>query len=191
MTSPDERKELLWDVYVANSDDIHLVAAPDEDAARGVARRILRKGVTDYSVIRSMPWETGPAHFTWQESDGRIGAEPSETDKLRPRISALEAKLKSERERADRAEAEIARLKERVKWQPIETAPRDGTWFLCYDPSRLGGDFIQCAKWIYADDDGEGPDTIGGLWVAEGREKGSATHWTPLPALLAQPNKEG
>jgi hypothetical protein len=112
MTSPNEieKKALFYDVYVANSDDIHLVAAPDEDAARGVARRILRKGVTDYSVIRSEPWETGPAHFTWQESDGRIEAEVSETDKLRARISALEAKLEEAEGRIVRAMNEARSL---------------------------------------------------------------------------------
>lgn len=68
------------------------------------------------------------------------------------------------------------------EWQPIETAPRDGTWILicqygCSEPSRLVASF----------DDGWGAD---GWWLCcDGKNpelplRGpEPTHWMPLPKL--------
>ena len=58
-----------------------------------------------------------------------------------------------------------------MEWQPIETAPKDGTAILAWD-----GICIECIKFR------------GGLWVTtwehdeEYSELGGPTHWMPLPA---------
>lgn len=78
-------------------------------------------------------------------------------------------------------------------WQPIETAPRDGTEILLCrsvdaDGKRIEGEhwglFVQVASWW----SGEGED---GEWVvycslsAEPRLHFEPTHWMPLPELPA------
>lgn len=66
-----------------------------------------------------------------------------------------------------------------MTWQPIETAPKDGTWVLLYDPScdiSRGG---RIGVGSYEDDFGDGS------WIFD--DTGSIpwepfpTHWMPLP----------
>ena len=65
-----------------------------------------------------------------------------------------------------------------MKWQPIETAPRDGTEFLAFKPSSFGPIIVVC-EWLdedHPDYDGETPHVtwdFSGFW--------DATHWMPLP----------
>lgn len=62
------------------------------------------------------------------------------------------------------------------KWQPIETAPKDGTDVLLYEPSNLGSE-------IYSGHYG-GFLGRGGYWgclTCEGRCDMHPTHWKPLP----------
>jgi hypothetical protein len=66
--------------------------------------------------------------------------------------------------------------KGRAMWQPIDTAPKDGTWVLLYWPMTrtnvvVGGHFY-CAR------DGEE------MWWSLPRVESSKepTHWMPLPA---------
>ncbi len=52
-------------------------------------------------------------------------------------------------------------------WQPIETAPRDGTAVLTW--TRIDGIVIACC--------------FGGMWMGEGLfAQFLPTHWQPLPA---------
>ena len=55
------------------------------------------------------------------------------------------------------------------EWQPIETAPKDGTYVLLYEPRNDDHDyeigFFECSEWF-------GPDHIYTI---------DATHWMPLP----------
>jgi len=56
-----------------------------------------------------------------------------------------------------------------MTWQPIETAPKDGTSVLVYDEG-----IIVISHWI-----GESDDMLG--WWDNGIMDPSPTHWMPLP----------
>ena len=73
-------------------------------------------------------------------------------------------------------------------WQPIETAPKDGTWILVYEPHNYEPE-VHIVRW--AESDGW-PN--GKTWLTEeygggpdGHSATDATHWMPLPDA---PNKE-
>ena len=64
------------------------------------------------------------------------------------------------------------RSRERGGWQPIETAPRDGTWIIVW--RRCGNDYIrQIGEDHWRDD-------LGGCWGRSNQDC-CPTHWMPLP----------
>lgn len=68
--------------------------------------------------------------------------------------------------------ARLMRERYAPQWQPIETAPRDGTRILGYDDSGLsdaGG--IAIIRW----------SVEGQLWWDETLDLFTPTHWQPLP----------
>lgn len=72
-------------------------------------------------------------------------------------------------------------------WQPIETAPKDGTWILVYCPedTNRGHAVMHTARWMdfyqSAPDWAHGPlDDYFGSY-REGLPS-NPTHWMPLPA---------
>ncbi len=74
-------------------------------------------------------------------------------------------------------------------WQPIETAPKDGTWFLGYRPVTSIEDTIDVWHW----DPRAETDGAPGFWVnaADSNLDNFPTHWRPLPsppALQANPS---
>lgn len=94
------------------------------------------------------------------------------------------AQLKAEAER-DALQAEVDRLRAAQAWQPIETAPKDGTWFVIwthgepevgrYNPVKSakyepvdGTDFYKKSEFCVYDWDGF-------------NNFGNASHWMPLP----------
>jgi hypothetical protein len=77
-----------------------------------------------------------------------------------------------------------------MEWQPIETAPRDGTWVLLYfdgwdTPSSEGQPTIYVGQWPPEDH-----WRHDGTWYVDWGDLtqyhiGPPTHWMPLPALPA------
>lgn len=63
-----------------------------------------------------------------------------------------------------------------MNWQPIETAPKDGTWIWAYWPEAIFEDRQCPAVWEYHVD--------GYRWTdpADSKEFVQPTHWMPLPA---------
>ena len=64
-------------------------------------------------------------------------------------------------------------LDEWTKWQPIETAPRDGTFFIARVSNGIDEPRV-CPMIL----DGRHNDTV--INIADGNQW-SATHWMPLP----------
>ena len=65
-------------------------------------------------------------------------------------------------------------------WQPIETAPKDGTWVLAYDADEYG-ETTETAHWVRN-------GMFGGAWEISDEMQIKPTLWMPLPA---PPAKEG
>ena len=62
-------------------------------------------------------------------------------------------------------------------WQPIETAPKDGEWFLAYWPECAPEDRYLATKWCVSDIDGD-------CWLdhaEQAYDDTQPTHWMPLP----------
>lgn len=68
------------------------------------------------------------------------------------------------------AEAEIQRLRAASQWQPIETAPKDGTPVLAWDEGA-----VCIVTWV----SGDPVDPDG--WYDVRRLDPAPTHWQPLP----------
>lgn len=64
------------------------------------------------------------------------------------------------------------------EWQPIETAPMDGTEFLAFKASEFGPVICVCT-WIDSDHPDYDGDTPHVCWDHSGFW--DATHWMPLP----------
>ena len=77
--------------------------------------------------------------------------------------------------------AELA-VQEPAAWQPIETAPRDGTSIIVYTGSTVGQ-----ARWWretrYCEGSVRPTEPAGFYWAEDGHKSGlcRATHWRPIP----------
>lgn len=87
------------------------------------------------------------------------------------RICALTEQLAAAKRDAKEAEAYAGGLEQRTKWQPIETAPRDGT------PVLLWGPWGEVGMWCYSHPIGwnDGYEAL----------MHPPTHWMPLPEAPA------
>jgi hypothetical protein len=83
--------------------------------------------------------------------------------------------------KARAALALLAQQPEAVGWQPIETAPKDGTTV-----QLLDGQAVWVAYWI-EEEDGDGPWWQGASFKLDPR---IPTHWHPLAKPLPQPPKD-
>ncbi len=74
-----------------------------------------------------------------------------------------------------------------TEWQPIETAPKDGTWILvlCPEGESKAEPFIQVARWMEFEVSREKDWAWGPLDDYFGSYRwylpSSPTHWMPLP----------
>jgi hypothetical protein len=70
-----------------------------------------------------------------------------------------------------------------MDWQPIETAPKDGSFVLAYNAGSMFQDMVEETMWIV--------QFSGGRWrIALDGQSAQPTHWMPLPAPPA-PNQNG
>lgn len=75
-------------------------------------------------------------------------------------------------------------------WQPIETAPKDGTWFWAFYQKRFAEclqDQWKVAKWVGQNNYG---DWIGFMDAADHEEFNQPTHWMPLPLPPQTPRQD-
>jgi hypothetical protein len=89
------------------------------------------------------------------------------------------------------ADATIAYIRQHDDWQPIETAPRDGTHIFIFRdgwecaPVAFWGDGEECAGWCFEDDSvyvrGAAQEGFLG-WQEDIDDDAMPTHWRPLPA---------
>ena len=89
----------------------------------------------------------------------------------------------------DAARAEVARLTAANGWQPIETAPRDGSWFLAVSAGvdkRTGRPWQPGIVAINADGDYV-PDDFHEDYFTVCANEWPVTHWMPLPAPPKEP----
>lgn len=70
---------------------------------------------------------------------------------------------------------EIQRDASNPQWQPIESAPKDGAWFVAYE----NGDVYKCKYTEIEDDEGRSYQEGWFDFVNETLE--NPTHWMPLP----------
>ena len=71
---------------------------------------------------------------------------------------------------------------EKYRWQPIETAPKDGTQLLLYCGDEWGGIIVGHYGELIFYNDATGDEEIEICWQS-GLEKFRVTHWQPLPKL--------
>lgn len=64
-----------------------------------------------------------------------------------------------------------------VAWRPIETAPKDGSWFIGFRPSRYAQDAVDSWSWkAFGIEENVFVDARDSVW-----EDFQPTHWMPLP----------
>lgn len=170
--------------------------------------RVLRIKGSDHLCIFKGDVEDGKPVWVMTTPRGvlaHVNKQASLILSLQGEVEAKDAEIKNLRADAN-AGAETCRVtpKSAIGWQPIESAPRDGTWIALWrDPPQVRGvrsDPMVLARWFEFDDDEPGaawcwpdgpydPFTPFGIAIAN-REIDSGdcyeaadgfTHWQPLP----------
>ena len=119
----------------------------------------------------------------YQEKD--IDAWQNRIEELEKACAEWAEVSQSNYQRAKSAEAKLAQAQ---TWQPIETAPKDGTKFFAYWPDHLGnGSECVVTTWF-------GPWATGSELVFQtafewGDESSNPTHWMPHAAPPAPPSQ--
>lgn len=67
-----------------------------------------------------------------------------------------------------------------IGWQPIETAPTDGTWFIAFEH----GDTYPC-QWREDEPDGDGGVKTGGWYDFLNGSCENPSAWHPVPSVHA------
>jgi hypothetical protein len=105
--------------------------------------------------------------------------------RYKKRCEVLEERWEAACQDAREAEAKLAQAQ---TWQPIETAPKDGTKFFAYWPDDLGNGFAYVVTTWF------GPSATGSELVFQtafewADESNNPTHWMPHAALPAPPSQ--
>ncbi len=101
-----------------------------------------------------------------------------QNDQLRAEIASLKGQLEGKQMVINQLEVEIASLRKQNEWQPIETAPRDGTYILVTRCPATTRPPISKVSWSA----GRARIPAWRIWNgATGRLGYGPTHWMPLP----------
>lgn len=127
--------------------------------------------------------------FAWWEKLERIGLiEATGSYKWRCIVDHYGAFIFDTEKYIAELEAEVVRLKAGRGWQPIETAPKDGTLILV----SFGAKGVRAVSWEddlwCVDDDKHGPYPLRGYSYSTFT---APTHWMPLPAKPSEAMKGG
>lgn len=144
----------------------------------------------NYVVTQTV--ENGDWHF-WLERGVKALTQTKHSSAEKAKAAAqadYEARIRS---------ALPAQVQDVAGWQPIETAPKDGTTILGYgeEPCRRGGSHVRETRWEFYGEGsiakelfkkGEGPS---GSWgwqepIHNWASSWEPTHWQPLPAAPAK-----
>jgi len=74
-----------------------------------------------------------------------------------------------------------------MEWQPIETAPKDGTAFLAWEDDDRGNQWPVVIKWTEYETEEDREEFGEGFWqyceelLSDVAGEAEPTHWLPLP----------
>lgn len=76
------------------------------------------------------------------------------------------------------------------KWQPIKTAPKDGTWVWAYlYESGIRRVFWQSAEMSAAEEGGSPGDYVAGWYEVDDHDEGWTPHWWLPQSAISEPPK--
>ena len=147
--------------------------------ARCVNCEALTQKVRELEAALERQWD----ERTHDENVAR--AQTKRAEAAEAKVQELEAERMVDQQRRENA-AFVQALEEGPAWQPIATAPKDGTLILIYGMNRKEREirFIDTA--VY--DEGRSTYDGLGLWFC-GTSSHPATHWMPLPAPPGDPSE--
>lgn len=151
----DDDRFLLGDLpgWYASSDDVNLRVA-----IRLLAEeRRLREQAEAALLARNIEIDA-----LWKGDDDKHCADMASSEQCTERYMLM-------RQRAEQAEARVKELEAEREWQPISTAPKDGTLIILFVPGLQG---VCPGRWLCNADEG--------WWSSYGRTA-NPTHWMPLP----------
>lgn len=132
--------------------------------------------MTDDLLTRLRQVEGETTHY-YRNPEGPEAAD--EIERLRARVAKLESRASDPRE---------GRNTMKLNWQPIDTAPKDGTQILLCQATDGDGKIINDSAWgLFIQVAAWWPEEYGGSWVVycsqieEPPLHFDPTHWAPLP----------
>ena len=134
------------------------------DTPDALAERILEQQATiQQQALEGLPASLSASLQLWWADPQAWDAEWSRTHQFKVDLI----------KRAEAAESALARMQEAGQWQPIETAPKDGTVVL-WVPNRYP--HVSVGSYWNSSDEG----LTWGWWTQSG-SRVEPTHWQPLP----------
>ena len=165
---PDPREDAARALHpertVMPSDSENSTERPDSDHVRSTKD-------DGFAARYSASVNAGAQHPAENTAEARAPQEPPS--------SFMAQKMNGEWVRC--IEAQESRPAPPLDWQPIETAPKDGTSIILFD-----GKMVSYGGWVSAADQGAEPEEefrIAAGWWSVDLHDNQPTHWMPLPSI--------